>query len=875
MEPQISPETRNSNTNILEELEFLSQSLYQSHTTTTTTTRRRTASFALPRTSIPTNSPTADILTSKNEANREISQSMRIFTSPWRSKPKPDHDQIDEKNELQVSDHQEIKMLDEKVVGSAEKKGIWKWKPIRALSHIRMQRLSCLFSVDVVSVEGLPTSMNGLRLCICVRKKETRDGAVKTMPSRVSQGVAEFEETLFVKCHVYCSTGSGKQPKFEPRPFLIYMSAVDAREIDFGRSSVDLSLLIQKSMEKSLEETRVRQWDASYDLSGKAKGGKLVLKLGFQIMEKDGELGIYGHADEGSISGNSSLSYFGRKQSKSSFSIPSRRMSSRMAVSMSPSSVGRGVDFDAIDDFSFAAPAVFPPSSPFSQKSEEPEMNVEGRDLPEFDVVDKGVEIREKGHANEEVSEDDRSVTSEVVKVVMNEQLHWTRSKDLDLIAQQIKTLESMMEDENSVNTEEESESQKLDEDEETVTKEFLQMLEEEEHDEHPGNLLLNPEVSEITTETTETDSKVLLPDLGKGLGCVVQTKDRGYLAATNPFNIEFSRKETPKLAIQLSKPLILQSQKLMSGFEMFQRMAAIGLEELSSEMLALMPLDELVGKTAEQVAFEGIASAIIQGRNAEVTTSKAASSITALKTMAAAMNAGRKERISTGIWNVDGEPVSADEILAFSMQKIESMAIEALKIQAEMAEEDAPFDVSPLFTLGNKKDLHRPFASSVPLEIWLKNRSLTTTEGEQELPATVTLSLALQLRDPLRRYEAVGGPMIVLIQATRTEATPGKDVGDDVEMRYKVVSLHVGGLKIRMGEKRHIWDAEKQRLTAMLWLMEHGLGKADKKGKPVTPKGMDSLWSISSRLMADMWLKQMRNPDVKFLKQQIAMIRS
>ncbi|KAI3921936.1 hypothetical protein MKX01_005625 [Papaver californicum] len=875
MEPHISPQIRNSNTNILEELEFLSQSLYQSHTTTsTTTTRRRTASFALPRTSIPPNSSTAHILTSKNEENREISQSMRMFTSPWRSKPKLDHDQNDEKNKLQVSDHQEIKMLDDKVVGSAEKKGIWKWKPIRALSHIRMQRLSCLFSVDVVSVEGLPTSMNGLRLCICVRKKETRDGAVKTMPSRVLQGVAEFEETLFVKCHVYCSTGSGKQLKFEPRPFFIYVSAVDAREIDFGRSSVDVSLLIQKSMEKSLEETRVRQWNASFDLSGKAKGGKLVLKLGFQIMEKDGELGIYGQADEGFKSGggnSSSLTYFGRKQSKSSFTTPSRRMSSRMDVSMSPSSVGRGVDFDAIDDFSFAAPAVFPPSSPFSQKSEEPEMNIEDRDLPEFEVVDKAVEIREKGNAGGEVSEDDRSVTSEVVKVVMNEQLHWTRSKDLDLIAQQIKTLESMMEDENSVNTEEESESQKLDEDEETVTKEFLQMLEEEEHDEQPGNMLLKPEVSEIATET---DSKVLLSDLGKGLGCVVQTKDRGYLAATNLFDIEFSRKETPKLAIQLSQPLILQSQKLMSGFEMFQQMAAIGLEELSSEILALMPLDELMGKTAEQVAFEGIASAIIQGRNAEVTTSKAASSITALKTMAAAMSTGRKERISTGIWNVDGEPVALDEILAFSMQKIESMAIQALKIQAEMAEEDAPFDVSPLFTLGSKKDLHRPFASSVPLETWLKNKSLTTAEGEQKLPATVTLSLALQLRDPLRRYEAVGGPMIVLIQATRTEAIPGKDVRDNDEMRYKVVSLHVGGLKIRMGEKRHIWDAEKQRLTAMLWLMEHGLGKADKKGKPVTPKGMDSLWSISSRVMADMWLKQMRNPDVKFLKQQLAMIR-
>ncbi|KAJ4972851.1 hypothetical protein NE237_006025 [Protea cynaroides] len=85
-----------------------------------------------------------------------------------------------------------------------------------------------------------------------VRKKETRDRAVQTMPTRVLQGAADFEETLFVKCHLYGnSSGSGKQFKFEPRPFWIYVIVVDADELDFGRSSVDLSLLIQESMEKS------------------------------------------------------------------------------------------------------------------------------------------------------------------------------------------------------------------------------------------------------------------------------------------------------------------------------------------------------------------------------------------------------------------------------------------------------------------------------------------------------------------------------------------------------------------------------------------------------------------------------------------------
>ncbi|CBI40756.3 unnamed protein product, partial [Vitis vinifera] len=324
-----------------------------------------------------------------------------------------------------------------------------------------MQKLSCLFSVEVVTVQGLPASMNGLRLSVCVRKKETKEGAVHTMPSRVSQGAADFEETMFLKCHVYCSYDSGKQQKFEPRPFLIYVFAVDAQELDFGRSLVDLSLLIQESIEKSAEGTRVRQWDMSFNLSGKAKGGELVLKLGFQIMEKDGGVGIYSQS-EGLKSGKSMnfASSFGRKQSKSSFSIPSPRMSSR-SETWTPSQGGATGDLQGIDDLNLDEPAPVPSTSPSIQKSEETESKIEDLDVLDFDVVDKGV-----------------------VKEVVHDQVHLTRLTELDSIAQQIKALESMMGGEKLNKTEEETDVPRLDADEETVTREFLQMLEAEDDSE-------------------------------------------------------------------------------------------------------------------------------------------------------------------------------------------------------------------------------------------------------------------------------------------------------------------------------------------------------------------------------------------------------
>ncbi|KAJ6411857.1 hypothetical protein OIU84_005011 [Salix udensis] len=209
----MATDRRNSNTQLLEELEELSQSLYQTHTSTV----RRTASLALPRNSAPFITSADEVTTAKiDEKTSSRPRSRRMSLSPWRSNPKPD-----EETERQTTsiNKPEIKKLGDRY-SSAERKGIWNWKPIRAISHIGMQKLSCLFSVEVVAVQGLPASMNGLRLSVCVRKKEAKDGAVNTMPSRVSQGAADFEETLFIKCHVYCTPGNGKQLKFEQRPFL-------------------------------------------------------------------------------------------------------------------------------------------------------------------------------------------------------------------------------------------------------------------------------------------------------------------------------------------------------------------------------------------------------------------------------------------------------------------------------------------------------------------------------------------------------------------------------------------------------------------------------------------------------------------------------
>ncbi|CAN6205099.1 unnamed protein product [Urochloa humidicola] len=910
----------------LSELDALSHTMYQAHT------KRRTASLVLLRSpggdghNAAAGVPAAAAATPRAAA-RPLSR--RLSMSPFRSRPKldknlnnDDHDDDDDDGD-DGSDAAGVALPSKSQsfagVGSAAaapaaaggKKGIWGWKPIRALTHIGMHRMGCLFSVEVVAAHGLPPSMNGLRLAVSVRKKETRDRAVQTMPSRVSQGAADFEETLFVRCNLYCTGGGGagagaggKPLRFEPRPFIVSAVAVDAPELDLGRSAVDLSALVRESSEKSRHGERVRQWDMAFPLAGKAKGGELLVKLSFQVMD-DGGVALYGQADadEGrtSTSSTSSASVFARKQSKSSFSIASPKAAPRQEPAMIlPAKPSPSPELLGIDDFKLDEPGplvVYEEAKVAKveeQRRKEPDEEFPEEpddEFPEFDVVDKGVEGQEeekddppkleagtiKKEVVEEVEVEDATAAAgdgdEVVKEVVHDSARTWRLNELEAITNQIKALENMMHGGDGLDPgaaesperhggEDEVVVAALDADEEEVTREFLMLLEQGEDSKPAGR----HQVSSLKSGKKPgagagDDTACYISDLGKGLGPVVQTRDGGYLAAMNPFDVPVERKDLPKLAMQLSKPLLLRLPGGGGGAEVFQRLCAGagGADALCARLAALAAMDDLAGKTAEQIAFEGMASAIIAARGSRelVPTTSAAQAVSVLRTMAAATSQGRQERIATGIWNAHDAPVAVDEVLAFALQKIESMAVEALRVQAGMADDQAPFEVSPEKAAAAAAGGGHVLDAAAPPEEWT---SACAGAG------AVSLLVVVQLRDPLRRYEAVGAPSVVVVQAARAAGGGGGGDDDDDERWFKVANLHLGGFRLRSPDRRNMWDGEKQRLTAMHWLVAYGLGKAGKKRSAVAAgkAGNDVLWSMSSRVMADMWFKPMRNPDVR-----------
>ena len=75
----------------------------------------------------------------------------------------------------------------------------------------------------------------------------------------------------------------------------------------------------------------------------------------------------------------------------------------------------------------------------------------------------------------------------------MHDPIHLTRLTELESISRQIKNLESMMGEARVFKVDEETGSQRLDAEEETVTREFLRMLESEgqEYEFNPGPVIL------------------------------------------------------------------------------------------------------------------------------------------------------------------------------------------------------------------------------------------------------------------------------------------------------------------------------------------------------------------------------------------------
>ncbi|XP_008445518.2 protein PLASTID MOVEMENT IMPAIRED 1-RELATED 1-like [Cucumis melo] len=162
----------------------------------------------------------------------------------------------------------------------------WNWKKsLKALTHIRHRKFNCVFYLKVHSIEGLPPSFDSYSLSVHWKRK---DEVLQTHPSKVFQGMAEFDETLIHKCVIYGGKSlAHNSVKYEPKLYLIYVSLLGAPGLDFGKHWVDLTRILPLTLEELEGDKCSGNWSTSFRLAGNARGASLHVSFSFLVTKDD------------------------------------------------------------------------------------------------------------------------------------------------------------------------------------------------------------------------------------------------------------------------------------------------------------------------------------------------------------------------------------------------------------------------------------------------------------------------------------------------------------------------------------------------------------------------------------------------------------
>ncbi|CAK9259447.1 unnamed protein product [Sphagnum jensenii] len=673
-----------------------------------------------------------------------------------------------------------------------KRSSVWNWKPFRALAHLGQQKLNCLFTVLVHAIEGLPPGMYGMRLAVHFCRKD--DEGVCTSPSRVFDGVAEFEESLDLRSSVYGSKNGGAQGgmKYESREFTLSVIAVDVDGLILGKHKLDLTRLLPKNLDDNYE--RQESWRTSFQLTGKAKGSTLVVTLGYDFLKKDvhninlasslrfGASPVLRAARSFNSLPNSGHASPREHQSNSQHVSP--------ALSEPPANSSDylgmvGMEHLSLDESLTVSPYCLDPSPPIDFRPE----TTQGRTVYEtsdeevdFTVVDQGVEMGTLSNAvaatlDEEDAEDAEDMNSPYCFL----RQHSTTHEESDLQEQILneELLLSFPTKENLIVTSSEEDQisrfAEFDDEIDRVAGEFLDLLEtqagpvpliltSDSESDSPrarllkqfeqeamleGGLSLGLDLAETPAlylnevedvelasimeaaeselqkatqsvlsksrgkllEDAETEAlmqewglnkKVFegsppkqptvseeygndlyaltmaeSPALGKDVGPIVHIRDGGSLRSMSPGNF----KKNGQLVMQVSKPVVVPGEIGSSSMDILRQMAITGIESMADQTRMVMPLEDITGKTVEEIAKYGTAAMATIFDSSMATSSSYNPN----------RHHGSLAKMS------DDTFVSLEDLAPMAMQQIEALAFEGLKIQSDMAEEDAPYNVYPL----------------------------------------------------------------------------------------------------------------------------------------------------------------------------------
>ncbi|KAJ0799640.1 putative NT-type C2 domain, protein PLASTID MOVEMENT IMPAIRED 1 [Helianthus annuus] len=619
-----------------------------------------------------------------------------------------------------------------------DKKSIWNWKnTLKSFTHVRSKRFNCCFSLQVHSIEGLPPSFDNLTLCV---KWKRRDGELTTRPALVLKGVAEFEELLTNTCLVSGSrSGPHHSAKYEAKHFLLYASVFSDPEVDLGKHRVDLTRLLPLTLEELEDEKSSGKWTTTYRLSGKAKGATMNVSFGYSIVGSNVEMV------------NSSVKASAQSQLKRGESLPVNSHSvedikdlhevlpvSKSELSESVSMLYKKLEEEEEEksiisvDYETKQAVQVVPSEPVNQ-----DLNSTDYDNinSEFSVMEQGIEIPSKENVKEDalkgfdgssleslLVERSKSQTEECVVSESN-----TKEKEFDdkeLLLQELElALNNVTDLKEESDSQEESEclnetecsevktgykekgkSLKLDYDTEIVADDFLNMLgiehspfslTSESESNSPRERLLRQFEKDSMANGSSLFNFNLDDDDIDMLGCTPEEPPRNK---TNASILE--EMETKSLMCEwglnenVSSPVVVPAEMGSGIMDVLQCLASVGIEKLSMQANKLMPLEDISGKTIQQIAWESTPSLEAPPYRQDSLQQEPILGQNAVDHFNGRKTGRRSKQYELD--GVDQEYVSLEDLAPLAMNKIEALSIEGLRIQSGMSDKDAPSNISP-----------------------------------------------------------------------------------------------------------------------------------------------------------------------------------
>lgn len=201
-------------------------------------------------------------------------------------------------------------------------------------------------------------------------------------------------------------------------------------------------------------------------------------------------------------------------------------------------------------------------------------------------------------------------------------------------------------------------------------------------------------------------EGPVELPALAEGFGPLVKTRDGGFLRSMNP-DLFRNSKSKGSLVMQISNPVVVPAEMGSTVMDILRCLASVGIEKLSIEARKTMPLEDITGKSIQQVALEAVPALeaaenrqpTLQGRHIEKGLDYGSAQLADSGRMDVSEYRSVKQ-VGTSKSKMSrsanyAEYVSLEELAPLAMDKMEALSIEGLKVQSDMTDHDAPSNIN------------------------------------------------------------------------------------------------------------------------------------------------------------------------------------